>query len=174
MSRNIPLSNGRSRWLGIFLACSLAVNLLLMGIFAGHLLRPGPPGPFPPHMGWVLRHLSEQGRQQLRPELERHSQTVRPLQKDMIGAQRTVNRLLSDEHLDADRLQEALARLHEASTRFQAASHDEMLLIIKQLAPEDRKRVVRFLQKDFLPEFRSRRMRRHRMEPPPTAHEQTQ
>ncbi len=145
-----------------------------MGIFAGRLLRPGPPGPFPPHMGWILRDLSVQSRQQLRPELERHSQMVRPLQNEMIGAQRTVNRLLSDEHLDADQLQEALARLHAASARLQAASHDEMLLIIKQLAPEDRKRVVRFLQRDFLPEFRSRRMRRHRMEPPPIAPERSQ
>ena len=62
------MSNGRSRWVAILLAVSLAINLLLAGAFIGRLLTERrDPGTFPPHMGWILRGLPDQERQTQNP-----------------------------------------------------------------------------------------------------------
>lgn len=142
------MSNGRRRLVNIVLVCSLAINLLLVGGLIGHWLRGGgPPRPIPDHLGWIIRHLDDDTRRALRPKLQSHIREAWPLRREMRDAQREFQRALTAEEFDETRLEAALTRLRSASLAWQEAMHEEMIIILKNLAPEDRQRVVSFLER---------------------------
>lgn len=151
------MSNGRSRWMAILLACSLALNLLLLGAFLGRFLTERPyPRAFPPHMGWVLRGLPEEERQHLMPLLERHQQRAQSLQRELLDAQGEATRQLRSEQLIEEDLQDALVKLRAASNASQQAMHDTLAEVMQQLEPVQRKQVMRFMRGDWRGEMRRR------------------
>tara|TARA_Y100000031_G_scaffold152269_1_gene195078 strand:+ start:9897 stop:10409 length:513 start_codon:yes stop_codon:yes gene_type:complete len=151
------MSNGRSRWIGILLACSLAVNLLLLGAFLGRFFGERPyPGAFPPHMGWVLRGLPEEERQHLRPVLRKHQRRAASLQRELADAQGEATKQLRSEELDEQDLQDALSRLRAASNASQQAMHDTLVEVMQQLEPQRRKEVMLFMRGDWRREMRRR------------------
>lgn len=151
------MSNGRSRWTAILLACSLALNLLLLGAFLGRFLTERPyPRAFPPHMGWVLRGLPEEERLHLRPLLEQHQQRAESLQRELLDAQGEATRQLRSEQLTEQDLRDALAKLRAASNASQQAMHDTLVEVMQQLEPSQRKQVMRFMRGDWRGEMRRR------------------
>lgn len=140
------MSNGRSRLLIIVLVCSLAINLLLVGGIIGRLAFRPPRPPMMDHLGWVIRNLDPATRQALRPGLIAHAKKVRPLRREIRAAQREfVNALLQPE-LDTQKLDAALGKLRSASDAYQQSMHDEMVVILKKMSYDERKRFVNFLR----------------------------
>jgi len=151
------MSNGRSRWVAILLAVSLALNLLLAGAFIGRFLTQRPdPGTFPPHMGWILRGLPDQERQQLRPVLRQHQQRAISLQRQLNDAQQEASRQLRIEDLNEQDLLDALGKLRAASNASQQAMHDSLVDVMKRLDPEQRKEVMQSIRGDWRNEMRRR------------------
>lgn len=151
------MSNGRSRWITILLACSLALNLLLLGAFLGRFFTERPrPGTFPPHMGWILRGLPSEERLQLRPVLKQHQERAASLQRELFKAQQDASRELRSEELNEQDLQDALARLRAASNASQQAMHDSLVDVMKRLQPGQRKQVMRSMGRDWRGEIRRR------------------
>jgi uncharacterized membrane protein len=151
------MSNGRSRWVAILLAVSLALNLLLAGAFIGRLLTERrDPGTFPPHMGWILRGLPDQERQQLRPVLRQHQQRAIALRRQLNDAQREASRQLGIEELNEQDLLDALGKLRAASNASQQAMHDSLVDVMKRLEPGQRKQVMQSIRGDWRNEMRRR------------------
>ena len=140
------MSNGRRRLLIISLVCSLAINLLLVGGIIGRLAFGPPPPPMPMHLGWLVRSLDKDTREKLRPELLEHARKVRPLRHEMRNAQEQFEAAMASPTLDEKRLDASLTQLRDASDAYQQSMHEEMVSILKRMNPEERKRVVEFLQ----------------------------
>lgn len=161
------MSNGRRRWIAILLACSLAVNLLLLGAFLGRFFRERPyPGTFPPHMGWILRGLPEEERQNIRPVLREHQRRAESLQRALISAQEEASKQLRSEELVEQDLQDALAALRAASNASQQAMHDALAEVMQRLEPGQREQVMRSMRGDWSGEMRRRGDRRRGRRPP--------
>lgn len=141
------MSNGKRRLMIITLVCSLAINLLLVGGIIGRLAFGPPPPPMPTHLGWLVRSLDKQTREQLRPELMAHARKVRPLRREMRSAQKEFESAMLSPTLDEKRLDASLTELRNASEAYQQSMHEEMVSILKKMNPEERKRVVQFLQR---------------------------
>jgi uncharacterized membrane protein len=139
------MSNGRSRLINIILVCSLATNLLLVGGIVGHLANRPPPRPLPDHLGWMFRNLDDARRHELRDEFEAHARKMRPLRREMRGAQRDFERAVLTDEFDPDSVREALARLRESSADFQAAMHGQMVNVLARLDENERKQLLQFL-----------------------------
>ena len=140
------MSNGRRRLLIIVLVCSLAINLLLVGGIIGRLAFRPPGPPIMDHLGWVVRNLDPATRQSLRPGLIAHAKKVRPLRREIRAAQRQFLNVLLQRKLDTQKLDAALGELRTASDAYQQSMHDEMVVILKKMSYEERKRFVNFLR----------------------------
>lgn len=160
------MSNGRSRLLNITLVCSLAINLLLVGGIIGRIAF-GPPHhrPMPNHLGWMVRTLDKDTRKALRPDLEAHARQVAPLRREMRAARQDFENLLTQPQLDRQRLENALSRLRKASDAYQQSMHEEMVVILEKMTPEERHRFVRFLNRR--PDMRREPPPQPQEEPPP-------
>jgi len=134
----------KSRWLTIALLVSIAVNLLLVGIFVGRVIS-GKPGPerMPSQLGWMIRHVDEPTRESLSSEMVEHIKRVGPLRKQMRSAQQTFNRQLLGSTIDTDAMSQSLAELRRTSDAYQTEMHEMMLLIIPKLDEQQRRRVTR-------------------------------
>ncbi len=151
------MTSGRSRWIAILLACSLALNLLLLGAFLGRLTRERPyPGAFPPHMGWILGGLPKEERKQLKPVLKQHQQRSVALRLELANAQREASRQLRSDELIEQDLQDALANLRAASNASQQAMHDTLVDVMKRLEPQKRKQVMKSIRRNWRGEMRRR------------------
>ena len=139
------MSNGRSRLFNIILVCSLAINLLLVGGIIGRIVFGPPRPPMLNHLGWVVRTLDKNTRDELRPELEAHARKMMPLRRQMRSAQKEFESVLTQPTLDENRLDAALAQLRSASDTYQQSMHEEMVVILKKMTYEERKRFVYLL-----------------------------
>jgi Spy/CpxP family protein refolding chaperone len=108
------------------------------------------------HLGWVLHDLDEDARDKIRPVLENQAETIRPLRLEMRQAQKEFRKLLVQESFDESALEESLSQLRHASEEYQSGMHHQMLMVLKDLEPEQRRRVARFLMRPR-PEGRNRR-----------------
>ena len=130
----------------IALISSLAINLLFIGAIVGRVLNGPPAGPFPNHLGWIVRDLDPAVRQTLAPELQAHAQKVRPVRQEMRLAQRAFHQALLADPLDDVALATALNDLEQTSSTYQALMHSEMLNIFRKLNPDERARAAKFLR----------------------------
>ncbi len=161
------MSNGRSRWIAILLVCSLAVNLLLLGALLGRFFRERAyPGTFPPHIGWILRGLPEEERQNIRPVLREHQRRAELVLRALISAQEEASKQLRSEELVEHDLQDALAALRAASNASQQAMHDALAEVMQRLEPGQREQVMRSMRGDWSGEMRRRGDRRRGRRPP--------
>lgn len=136
----------RSRLLTIALIVSLTINLLFLGAFIGHRIWGSKKHHFPPHFGWMIRHLDETTRDELKPVIKRQAKQLEPLHEEMREAQRRFNEALTSEPLDEEALNRAITDVRETSAAFQAAMHDQAMLLIKHMNVEERKRIARYLR----------------------------
>jgi Spy/CpxP family protein refolding chaperone len=110
------------------------------------------------HLGGVLRDLDDDARDKIRPVLENQAETIKPLRREMWQAQKEFRKLLVEESFDEGALEESLSQLRHASEEYQTGMHHQMLLVLKDLEPEQRRRVARYLMRSR-PEGRDRESR---------------
>lgn len=133
----------KSRWLTVALLASLAVNLLVVGVFVGRVISGGPgPERMPSNLGWMVRHLDEPTRESLRSEMMEHNKRAGPLRRQMRDAQRTFNRQLLDSTIDTEAMSQSLTELRRTSDEYQTEMHEMMLLIVPKLDEQQRRRVL--------------------------------
>ena len=137
----------KSRIIGISLVFSVALNLLFVGAVVGRFMHGAPPRPMSSHLGGVLRDLDDEARDKIRPVLENQAETIRPLRREMRQAQKEFRKLLVEESFDEGALEESLSQLRHASEEYQSGMHHQMLLVLKDLEPEQRRKVARFLMR---------------------------
>ena len=142
------MSTTRSRVLMIALILSVLINLILIGGWVGRsMLASSHHRPMPDHLGWILRGLDEQERTALRPELRAHAREVFPLRREIRTAQKAFDEMAMQETVDKAALEAALTRLREASLAYQVSSHEQLVNILERLEPEDRNRVITYLNR---------------------------
>jgi uncharacterized membrane protein len=149
----------KSRIISISLVFSVALNLLFVGAVVGRFMHGAPPRPMSSHLGGVLRDLDDEARDKIRPVLENQAETIRPLRREMRQAQKEFRKLLVEESFDEGALEESLSQLRHASEEYQSGMHHQMLLVLKDLEPEQRRRVARLLMRSR-PEGKDRRPRK--------------
>jgi Spy/CpxP family protein refolding chaperone len=118
-----------------------------------------PSRPMSSHLGGVLRDLDDEARDKIRPVLEKQAETIRPLRREMRQAQKEFRKLLVEESFDEGALEESLSQLRLASEQYQSGMHHQMLLVLKDLEPEQRRRAARLLMRSR-PESKDRRPRK--------------
>ncbi len=135
---------------------SVALNLLFIGAMIGRFMHGAPPRPMSSHLGWVLRDLDEEARAKIRPVLEDQAKTIKPLRREMWKAQKEFRKLLVAESFDEAALEKSLKHLRHTSEEYQSGMHHQMLMVLKDLEPEQRHRISRFLMRPR-PEGRNNR-----------------
>ena len=141
----------RSKWLVAALAVSLALNLVLVGLFVGRLSGPPPwaQARMDPSFGLarVLRFLPEErrdvlfadeGSRDIRRSLGRFMRGMRQHQRDIHAA-------LVAEPFDPDALDTAFASFRQNMDEAQARSHGLFVRIATDLTPEERDQLRRAL-----------------------------
>ncbi len=132
--------------IGIALVFSVALNLLVAGAIIGRtVFGANPRSVSHPPLGWVLRDLDEETRRKIRPGLEDQARIVAPLRDEMRAAQLEFYQLINKQEIDEAALGQSLRRLRKASGEFQSTLHEHMVFILKDLEPEQRRKVSRFL-----------------------------
>jgi uncharacterized membrane protein len=133
----------------ILLVVSLALNLLVVGIFAGaRFLHPfGAPGPFASSFGFSLVRfgLTRGGetREETRRVLSENKGKIDPLRKELRAARRGVADALSAEPFDPVQFRAAQSRVVELERQVGEQSLDALTAIAARMSAEDRRDFVR-------------------------------
>ncbi len=122
------------------LTVSLALNLLIAGIFIG---RMGGRPHGPPPGAWAARDLSPETRRIVRDHMRRDIASVRPLRAEMVEARAAVRRVVLDEAFDAQALRAALAQVRAVGDRYEELLHENLVEVAGQLPAEERAALVR-------------------------------
>jgi uncharacterized membrane protein len=154
MEQNASAPNKKRRVITIALICSLSLNLLFIGGIIGRYMMGGPPNHLPNNMGWMVRNLNDEQKKLLRPKLKEYSKALRPVRMEMRDARLRLNDVMQSNPLDEAALKSALKDLRYVSNTFQVALHENMVTILKEMKPEDRRAAMKFLDQ-------SERGRRH-------------
>lgn len=132
------------------LLISIAINLFFVGGIAYRVTsfqdeRSG--RPLPPNVGWIVRDLDEQRRNELDPQLQASFDAINPIRREMFDAQRRVNDLMKAQPFDAEALTEAFTDLREANILYQELSHEQTSEILELLSDEERVAALEFVQR---------------------------
>jgi len=131
----------------IILICSLGLNLLFVGGLIGRFMLGGPPNHLPNNMGWMVRHLDDEHRKKLKPLLRDYSKASRPVRMEMRAARQRLNVAMQSDPLDEAAVELALKDLRAASNAFQIALHENMVTILKEMEPEQRRDAMKFIER---------------------------
>jgi uncharacterized membrane protein len=149
----------KRRLVGIAFVLSVSLNLLFVGAIIGRVMSGSHSRSMSPPLGWVMRNLDAETRKKIQPGLESQAKVVAPLREEMHAARREFAQLLNEQDLDEVALKKSLGRLRKASGEYQSLMHEHMVLVLKDIEPEQRGRVSRFL-------MRNPGGRQHRRRPP--------
>lgn len=125
---------------------SLTLNLLFIGGISARFLNRTSIRPLPPNVGWLLRDMDTDTKEQLRPRLEQYEEETRPLRGSMFRAQRDLNNLMATEPLDQEAIRAAFSELRRTNLAYQEASHEQTLAILAALTPEQRQHALSFMR----------------------------
>lgn len=137
------VSSGReARWRRWLLVVSLGLNLIVIGLVAGAVLRGGPPGHAAPRfdltVGPLTRALDEGDRREMRAALERN----RPFQAADRAAMRQdfseMVTLLKADRFDADQFRAVMTRQRARLAGVQEVVLDEFIQRIEAMSPDAR------------------------------------
>lgn len=140
----------RRRLLLLALFLSVAVNLFFIGGVGYRMVQMSErreARPLPPNLGWIVRDLSDNRREQLSDELRASAAQILPLRRAVFASQRRVNELMAAADFDAAALQQAFAELREASNRYQQATQEQTVIILAELTPEERQSARDFVRR---------------------------
>lgn len=155
------------------LLMSVAVNLVFIGgiTYRALNIREASPRPFPPNIGWAIRDLSQERRDELRNELESSLATanneIRPIRLELAQAQRRVNELMTSDNFGEEILNEAFLKLRDAESRYQQLSHQQTVQLLSRMTDEERLVARQFVERRGARDNRNtREAGRPRFEPP--------
>ncbi|WP_439100745.1 periplasmic heavy metal sensor [Congregibacter sp.] len=130
----------KSNLIVIALLMSVAMNLLIAGVFIGK--KRGGPGE-PPPMAWMAEELSPDTRRKVRRQMREQFPEVRPLREEMRTAQRAVREAVAAETFDPRALASALKYSRDVAARYQALIHKNLLEISADLPKDQRVALAR-------------------------------
>lgn len=131
----------RSKLLLVALMVSVAINLLVAGIFIGRGgIRP-PPGPSP--AAWMAADLDQETRQKLRQRMAGQASDVRPIRQELRRAMGDLRAAVRAEDYDPQAMADALARMREARGRYENFLHNNLVELSGELNREQRMALLR-------------------------------
>ena len=95
----------------------------------------------------MLRNLSDEKREALRPQLKERAGSLRIVRQEMRQARQRLSVAIREEPLDERALKLALKDLRSASNKFQVVTHENMSTILKEMSLEDREKALKFLSR---------------------------
>lgn len=132
----------RRRWLGIGLAVSLGLNLLLIGFVVARAVYPVP-RMLGPHM--TLYHaaeeLSPESRDIVRRVMKARSDDFHAHVRGLKQERRRLNELMMTERLDEAAVAQSLREIRRHNAAIQEEIHAATLEIARQLSADERKRL---------------------------------
>jgi len=134
----------------IALFVSLSVNLFFIGAIGyrtAQFQNFRGARPLPPNLGWIVRDLPENRREQLSGEIRAGAEQIMPLRRAVFASQRRVNELMAAADFDAAALQQAFAELRQASDRYQQTTQDQTVRILAELTAEERQMARDFVRR---------------------------
>lgn len=158
-----PESSGgwSKRKLRIALLCSLAFNLLCVGLIAGAIIA----GPKKHHsrsefgLKSFSRTLPDERRQVIRDTFKTYRPKFRELRREARTARREAADVLAAQPLDKDKLRTSLARIDTAESGLRAHVSDFFIDVADKLTPQERADLAKWWKK------RHRRKHRHHKKP---------
>ena len=127
----------------LVLLCSVAINLLLIGAFAGEWVS-GARRP-PPPMQWATNDLDEATRARVRQILEERRPAAQTLRHDLRAIDQRLMAVIRASTLDPEALKETLSDLRRTNGEYQALLHASLESVLPTLTPPQRVDVVRRL-----------------------------
>ena len=152
------------RWVWVLLAASLAVNLLIVGAIAGHILLGGPERHFagrggPPIMAAIrqlMREMPGDRRKIVREIIKKHRPAIKPLRAARRKARSAAEKELTAQPFDKAKFESALRAVHDAKIKLRKTATPMLLEIIEVLTPQEREKFLKAVKKRH-----ARRGRRH-------------
>jgi uncharacterized membrane protein len=144
-----------NRWIKIALAVSLTLNLLVIGVIIGRIsAEAASQRPFPPQMGWLIRHADPELRQSITPRLRQFHKESKALRRQVQQAQKQVQTAILSDSFDADALQDDFTELRRLSGESQAMMHAAMIDILGEMDANQRKIILENLNRNWRREMR--------------------
>lgn len=140
-----------ARWLPAVLIASLALNLAVIGMVGGALLRGSPPpGPqqITPNLLGFTNTLPTDRRKALLEATAQERQTLRPFRRDVRIAREEVLKALVAEPFNKDAYIAAQTQLGEKEERSRAAVHELFARLAERMTPQERQAFKRW--REFL------------------------
>ncbi len=140
---NAPPVPRTARWVKIALALSLALNLAIVGMVAGVVLRAGDRGDGAPELrtlglGPFALALTRDDRDELRGRIERHGEPLRQERRAIGQALRAVQAALLAEPFDRAAAEAAFAQSRDLAGSLQATGHGALLDQIETMSAGER------------------------------------
>ena len=124
----------------VALLLSVAVNLLVAGVFIG---RHGAGAREAPPAAWAARELPAEARLLVRERMRDQIESVRPLRLELREARLAIREAITAENYDPQALKDALARLRAIDGRYKGLLHDSVAEIAAELPREQRIALLR-------------------------------
>lgn len=141
------MSINKQTLFAIALLSSLAFNIFLGGFVLGKFLGHPHPPPFggrPPHGGMpppefaMMRELSTESRDKIRPFMQAHKEAMQPEFRKMQQAQQAVFEQLTAETFNAEALAAAFTQLHQERGKIQEIMSQFLISAAGQLNKDER------------------------------------
>ncbi|MFT7688542.1 MAG: Spy/CpxP family protein refolding chaperone [Candidatus Azotimanducaceae bacterium] len=141
------MANRKNKLINVSLILSLAFNLFLGGILIGNFMFGNAARPFPPHLKWVTESLQDDARRDFRPLMREHAIQTRPLRKALRASQQDFIAAMVSEPFDEAVILKATKALENNSSNLQNNMHEQMIKLMKNMTPEQRKKAINQLKK---------------------------
>lgn len=122
---------------------SVAINLLLAGLIGGHFIKQGNNHPKP--LGWVLKGVSPEVREAVRPLIKAHTKDVLLARGDLIKAERRLRRVIESETMTREELTRSLSAMRESTARYHVLIHDIGVDVLLSLETDQRLKAAPYL-----------------------------
>ena len=151
-----------SKWLGIALLVSVAVNLALAGFLAGRMSHGPTPVMLDPSLSLfrVVRELPQDRRERFRPILREHFDSIRGDLRRMRRAQRNINTSLAQEPFEPRALSSSLDTFRSALLDLQEDNHALLVRVAGSMSPEERLALRDVMTRHRIPHGRDESPRR--------------
>lgn len=139
-----------ARRLPFWLVLSVLANMLLIGLMAGILLRPGPPGPQMDrrheHFSWVSKE-DKGDREVIMRVLREAFRSAEGPREARTEARKVLADAMTAEPYDEQAVLDAFENLRAADAAVNVSAHQAMAKLFADLSPEERARMARFLMR---------------------------
>jgi uncharacterized membrane protein len=94
-------------------------------------------------MAWAAQELDPLAQQMLRRHMREALPSVRPMREEMRSVSMEVRRAVGGDEFDPELAREALARMREVTSRYQALIHENLIEVAAELPRDERAALLR-------------------------------